>query len=133
MSSSHLVKRHCTDVIPFDSSPSSESNLDVLSLPLYGPVTNKVLSLNSSKFKDVSFYIPTVSENDVLHGQDLQVLDSSDSDTGDDDESASENYDDDSSALDQTESVAEKTEQLLHRSWRTQKPSIKFLQMVADS
>ena len=53
--------------------------MDVLSLPLYGSATNEALTLYKSQFRDISFSIPTLSKQDVLHGQQVQVLESSDS------------------------------------------------------
>ena len=73
------MKRHCTDIVQFDLNPSLESTLDIMDLPLYGSVNNEILTLTTSRFKDVSFYIPTLCKQAVYHGQDLEVLESNES------------------------------------------------------
>ena len=80
LSNGFIIRRHCTDLIKFDINPNLESNLDILNLPLFGLPENESLILNESQFQDLStgaFYIPTIGEDHVLHGKQVEVLDDS--------------------------------------------------------
>ena len=82
LSNGFLIRRHCTDLIKFEINPNLESNLDILNFPLFGEPENDLLILNESQFRDLStgaFYIPTIGEDHILHGKQVQVLDENDS------------------------------------------------------
>ena len=81
MSSGSLVRRNCQDIVTFQISSNLESKLDILDMPLYGNVSDEILTLNYCQFEGARFYIPTISENDVLHGQELEIPDTSGTDS----------------------------------------------------
>ena len=125
LSNGYIVKQHCTDLIQFEVNPNFESNLDLLNLPIYGSPVSDSFILDESQFRDLStgaFYIPTVSDDQVYHGKDVQVM--SDSEV----ESPQEN--DKSAPIDCGKPVAAANDNVepLRRSSRVPKPTMKFLQ-----
>ena len=104
--------------------------MDILDLPLYGNVSHEILTLNSSQFKDTTFYIPTISKNDVLHGQQLEILDSSATGSDQSDTEQCQNSgvrECDNMSLYGSDSAEVNTGQAVCRSKRVHKPTLRFL------
>ena len=102
-------------------------------MPLYGNVSHEILTLNASQFEGASFYIPTISENDALHGKNLEIPDNSE--TNSDQESDTDNFQDanvrecDDISVHSSDWTQSETnnDQLVHKSKRIHKPTIKYL------